>query len=128
MNDNYGLHLIADAYVKEDHVGILSSKEQLRSLISNLVSILDMEILLGPELCSVELDPSRLGTDQDHGGITAFCVITTSHISLHTWPLQRRISIDVYSCKSFDSDKAKEFLHQTLGVDKWETIVIERKF
>ena len=36
-------------------------------------------------------------------GITAFSIITTSHIVLHTWEseMPHKLQLDVYSCKSF---------------------------
>ena len=39
-------------------------------------------------------------------GITAFSIITTSHIVLHTWEttMPHKLQLDVYSCKGFNID------------------------
>ena len=64
--------------------------------IKNLVDKIDMKILYSPR--SVMCD--KKGNE----GISAFCLITTSHICLHTWDKisPNLLQLDVYSCKEFD--------------------------
>ena len=38
----------------------------------------------------------------DEGGVTGICVLSTSHCSIHTWPLRPFFVMDVYSCRDFD--------------------------
>ena len=66
------------------------------SWISNLVSIIDMEILKSPVACRCE--------EKYNEGISAFCIITTSHICLHSWETKdpNLVQLDVYSCKNYD--------------------------
>ena len=66
------------------------------SWITNLVNIIDMEILHKPIAVKCE--------EKDNEGISAFCLITTSHIALHSWEEKEPnlVQLDVYSCKQFD--------------------------
>ena len=38
--------------------------------------------------------------DKDGGGVTGFVLIAESHISIHTFPLRRFASADVYTCQN----------------------------
>ena len=109
-----GTHLIIDGYVQDAKVFTL---ERLESLFHNLAKAMDMCILLGPVFVEVPLDESKLTGDKfrDEGGITGMCVISTSHISLHAWPLRRFFSMDVFSCCDFDTVKAMQIVRGTLS-------------
>ncbi|RMH68562.1 MAG: adenosylmethionine decarboxylase [Gemmatimonadetes bacterium] len=43
-------------------------------------------------------------------GITGFVVIAESHISIHTFQEKDYVFIDLFSCKDFDYEYAKEYL------------------
>ena len=40
---------------------------------------------------------------KDEGGVTGVAVITESHCAVHTWPEERAVNVDMYSCKPFDA-------------------------
>lgn len=111
-----GLHLLVDGQVEDIRV---FRKENLDQLIRQLVTDLDMQIILGPHFKDVELDPSKISSDgfHDDGGTSGFCMISTSHISIHAWPLRKMFMMDIFSCQTFDAYRAqitvKEFLHPT---------------
>ncbi|MFQ5654384.1 MAG: S-adenosylmethionine decarboxylase [Planctomycetota bacterium] len=119
-----GWHLILDAVVSETRP--IADPEHLRGLLLRLVRLLGMDILDGPRITEVELDPSRLERGSDEGGITGYCLISTSHISIHTWPLRRRFSLDVFSCKEFDRELLTETVRESLGVISQSVTWIER--
>jgi S-adenosylmethionine decarboxylase len=127
MRKDAGLHLIVDGYVKDPSV---FEKEKLHKLFQDLAAALEMKIILGPEFLEVELDPAKLMSDvfQDEGGITGMCVISTSHMSIHCWPIRKCFSMDVFSCKSFDGEKAKKIIWDSLGVDKACKLNVDRFF
>jgi len=106
-----GWHLTVDALVGSgDPTDRLADVEFLETFLRDLVIHLDMKILGGPYMNVVEPDSKLIETQEDEGGVTGCVVITTSHISLHTWPLRNRFSLDIYSCKQFDPDAAKDFI------------------
>lgn len=123
--DSAGRHLIIDGYV--DDAGSFS-EENLKGMFHRLVSALDMQILSGPTFVEVPLDSTKLQTSefQDEGGITGSCIISTSHLAIHCWPLRRFFSADIFSCKDFDVHRAMSVLHEHLGLERVNIMNIER--
>lgn len=127
MKHDAGLHLILDGYVEDPSV-FVSSK--LVSLFKGLAEKLEMQIIMGPTFLEVELDPSKLTGDvfQDEGGITGMCVISTSHMSIHCWPLRKCFSMDVFSCKDFEEEAAVSVINDVLGVKSVTLTRVDRRF
>lgn len=69
---------------------------QISKWISNLVDLIHMKILHGP----VSVHCNKVG----NRGITAFVIIETSHIVLHTWDesTPATLQLDVYTCSELD--------------------------
>jgi S-adenosylmethionine decarboxylase len=111
-----GLHLTLDGRVKDPAV---FNETNLRGMMLKLVEDLDMQLIFGPVFKEVEVDPSKLTGDKfvDEGGISGYCMISTSHMSIHCWPLRRVFMADLFSCKGFDHERAigtvAEFLNPT---------------
>ena len=116
-----GRHITMDATVLDPKV---FSHDSLREFFIGMAQKLGMEIIHGPVFKDVEIDPVKLaavqtgGEFQDEGGTTGFVVISTSHISIHTWELRRFFQLDVFSCKDFDPDVAVRYIVETLGVER----------
>mgnify|MGYP003603149458 CR=1 FL=1 len=55
-------------------------------------------------------------------GATGFILLEESHISIHTWPENGYVAIDVFSCKPFDIEKIN-----TIIKDFFQTEIIETK-
>ena len=114
-----GLHITMDAYVADSKV---FTEESIKSMFVKLVSALEMKMLDQPHIYEVPTDLAVLervkttGKFEDEGGITGFCVISTSHMSIHCWPLQRFFSLDAFSCKDFDSAKAIGIIREHMGI------------
>jgi S-adenosylmethionine decarboxylase len=114
-----GTHLIVDGYVKS-HAAL--SINNLYAMFDDLVRTLDMAYLTYPVATKVKLDPKKLGSEQDEGGVSIYCQITTSHIAAHTWPLKRAIMLDVFSCRTFDPDVAFSV------IDRWLAFSVHKKY
>lgn len=127
MKHGAGLHVILDGYVKDPSV---FNGPALKNAFEKLAEALEMKIIMGPDFLEVELDPTKLQSDtfQDEGGITGMCVISTSHMSIHCWPIRKCFSMDVFSCKDFDADKAKNIIWDLLGVEEGNVIAVNRYF
>jgi len=113
-NEIDGLHLIVDGLVESPK--FVFTKKNLRNLLLQLVKDLDMQLILGPLFHNVKIDESKLTGDvfQDEGGVSGFCMIGTSHISIHVWPLRQHFSMDIFSCKQFDSSRAQTTINNFL--------------
>jgi len=123
-----GWHLTMDAIVKAEKAENLANKAFIGTVLLDLVKILKMEVLVKPNLIEVATDPTKVETDDDDGGVTGTCIITTSHLSIHTWPLRRRFSFDVFSCRQFDEDAAAKLLRERFAVTKASTHSIKRNW
>ena len=103
-------HLLINATFKETP---FIDQAFTRSWISNLVNIIGMEELLAPQ--------SARSKEKGNEGVSAFCIITTSHICLHSWEKMtpNLVQLDVYSCKEFSQflilDELRKFKPIRLG-------------
>lgn len=50
----------------------------------------------------------------ENGGVTGVAVLAESHISIHTWPENDLVAIDIFMCGASDPEKALQYLQQTL--------------
>lgn len=53
-------------------------------------------------------------------------LIATSHISIHTFVHQRYASVDIFSCKEFDTGRAQNYVFSKLKAKKMETNLLSR--
>lgn len=95
-----GLHLLIDG-VTIDKV----SKETIRDILTDIPKIIDMTILDGPYI--VKGVP-------ENPGYTGIEIIDKSHISIHTFSDNNIISIDIYSCKTFNAKQVLDYLKNIL--------------
>lgn len=65
--------------------------------------------------------------DYPDWGISGFVMLYESHISFHTWPEERYVAIDIYSCKNFDHNGAVKYLKKFWGANgKTKVKIVER--
>jgi spermidine synthase len=113
-----GWHLTYDGITSPEGQERLSDPEFLERLFLEIVEKLEMKVLRAPEFEELPSDPEKVDTDEDEGGVTGTCIITTSHLSIHTWPLRQRFSFDLYSCSKFDYGIVEELLKDRLCVKR----------
>lgn len=84
----------------------------VETMLRDLIDILGMRLLDKAHMYEVETEISKLGAEpfEDEGGVTGVCVLSTSHCSIHTWPLRPFFVMDVYSCRDFDTTAVENFL------------------
>jgi len=92
-------HLILDAVGVENKY--LTDKEFLKKFLKEIVKLVNMNILYGP--IAVEGVP-------ENPGLSTFCIIDFSHISIHTFTETKEIYVDVFSCMPFDYSKIEKYL------------------
>jgi len=123
MNKIAGLHLLVDGYVRD---GNTLNPDTICNLFDRLVEALKMQYLQPPMALRVPLDPDKLAGGEDEGGWSVVCQITTSHISLHGWPLRGAFMMDIFSCKDFDAEAALALVKEGLGVVNWNVTRVDR--
>jgi S-adenosylmethionine decarboxylase len=121
-----GLHLVVDGTVQDP---IVFSEHHLRELFLAMARTLDMRIIDGPRFKEIPVDPAKMDGEgfRDEGGISAYAMISTSHMSIHCWPLRGVFMLDVFSCKPFDDEKALALLKKMLGVRTHSGATIPRR-
>ena len=66
------------------------------------------------------------GLKPEDWGLSGFVLIAESHISIHTFPEKSYVSVDIFSCKEFDSEFASGFFRAAFGMTKVDTTVLDR--
>ena len=59
----------------------------------------------------------------DTGGISAFCMISTSHIAIHYFELTKTFQMDIFSCKRFDAEKAFNVVNNLLEIKEFKNFM-----
>ncbi len=97
------------------------STTMIKAIIEELVEKIGMEPLGPPHIHLVD--------NRDHyelSGITAVQIITTSHISIHTYIESGDIYFDLFSCKDYDHEMIDRFLIKKFMPAKIESNFIMR--
>ena len=119
-----GYHLLVDGYVAD---GSVLNPDSIISMFDRLVEVLGMQYCQKPAAVRVPLDPTKLDTDDDEGGWSVIAQITTSHISLHGWPMRGAFMMDVFSCCHFDQAVALTCIEKCLNTVDIGVQFIERR-
>jgi len=89
----FGVHLTIDGYM--GNYDLLNDMSIVFKLLNELPEKIGMHKMMPPYVvCAPPLNI------KDSGGISGFVMIAESHISTHTFPHRRFVSIDVYTCKN----------------------------
>ena len=114
----FGQHLTIDASLCNRKK--LVSQSFIYDILNNLPAKLNMHKMTLPHAVKW-LDPGATIE-----GISAFVMIAESHISIHTFPEKDYVFMDVFSCKSFDAEKAAKLLVNAFEAKKCSKKVITR--
>jgi S-adenosylmethionine decarboxylase len=145
-----GRHLILDCVLTDESIPIVSSTEAMAEYLEEVTRITNMTLVIPPISMKFPFsgETQRLikrledeGTsspvieefkqhikhrDEDQGGVSAITVWLESHASLHSWPLDKYISIDLFSCKMFEYDEILNYTMDFMKLEKANIIVVDR--
>ncbi len=110
----FGPHLTLDMYGCNKEK--LENYELVYKLLDGLPAMINMHKFSEPIITKIP----KMENSFDNGGLTGFVILVESHISIHTFPTDSYVSIDVFSCKSFDGKKAVEYIKQLFEAEKIE--------
>lgn len=146
-----GRHVIIDGILTDESKPIVSSVEMMSNYLTEVTRITGMTLVLPPIAMKFPFagETQRLienlekeGTtsplieefkqhikhrDSEQGGVSAITVWLESHASLHSWPLDDYISIDLYSCKTFDYDFILDYTKQYMKLKRLNVLIVDRK-
>ena len=116
----FGPHLMLDLW--ECNKNKLTDLQHVYSILDSLPEKINMTKIAPPQVIPYPGTPGSF----DKGGISAFVLISTSHISVHTFEEQAHVFVDIFSCKPFDIDKAINILMKAFEAKKHNKIVTDR--
>lgn len=117
---NFGVHLTLDGY--GGNPSKLNDRELVWKCLDELPAKMGMRKIFGPEVVSCDALNSK-----DSGGHSGFVMIAESHISCHTFPYRKFVSIDVYTCKSeMDKDFVVDYFKKAFDLEDVEINFIKR--
>lgn len=66
------------------------------------------------------------GLKPEDWGVSGIVLIAESHISIHTFPEKGFASVDIFSCKEFDTEAASDIVVSKLGAKTYEKNFFQR--
>ena len=125
-NETRGRHLTVTAFCHASAVAQLNDANFLAALLHESIDAVGMKVLVPAQMVRVPLDRTKRQGPKDCGGVTGVAILSTSHVSIHTWPLHQRVSFDLYSCQDFDADRVLELLKDRLKLTGGEIVTVAR--
>src|SRR3990172_4687229 len=112
------MHLIIDGYGAD--AAVLRDPEAIYGFLDTYPDAIGMTKITLPHVYSYA------GQRPEDVGISGFVLIAESHISVHTFPQRRYVNIDVFSCKSFDAQRALNELRQLFSLETVRSWTLDR--
>ena len=112
------MHLIIDGYGSNSQ--ILQSEQFIYELLDQYPAEIGMTKISAPFVVRYDSD------NPEEWGLSGFVLIAESHISIHTFPEKNYLSLDIFSCKEFDSQSAISYVNKLFGVQKSEVKLLGR--
>ena len=115
---NFGPHLMLD--LSECDQGKINDLNFIFNFLNTLPDKIGMVKITQPYVFPYS------GLVPEDKGITGCVIIAESHLSIHTFVEKGYAFIDLFSCKPFDTEMAKDFIIQAFLSKKPEVHIIER--
>ena len=118
MGETFGLHLMVDGYGCDP--SRLNDEGFIRRFLSEFPEDIGMTKLMSPYVVGYK------ATGREACGLSGFVLIAESHVSIHTFPSDGYVSIDVFSCKPFDTRAAETEIVRRFGITRLEHNILDR--
>lgn len=117
---NFGEHLMLDGYM--GNFEKLNDRDLVFNSLKDLPQKLGMKTMIEPIVAWA--DPNDI---KDPGGWSGIIMIIESHISIHTFPHRRFVSIDVYTCRNgMDVEFIENYFKEVFELEQVETNFVKR--
>jgi S-adenosylmethionine decarboxylase len=114
----FGVHLMVDGYGCDRLA--LEDMSLIYNFLDNYPTQMNMTKIMPPYVFRYN------GLVPEDWGVSGFVLIAESHISIHTFPEKQYLSIDMFSCKPFDTQEAVQTLKNYFDIQKYEMQVLDR--
>jgi len=102
----YGKELILDIHKCNETKFTRSSIEEYFKILCELIDMKRCDLYFWDDF---DVPENEKQTEVHTTGTSAVQFILTSNITIHTLDLLRKVFVNIFSCKDFDSRKAKDF-------------------
>lgn len=89
------------------------TQEFIKKFLKDLSDLLGMNIIVEPIIFS----PNKIHSSI-HTGLAGFMAWVESGVSFYTWSNYKFFTLDIYTCKDFEVEKAVEFIKKALNSPK----------
>lgn len=115
MTSSYtGTHIILDIYDIEDNEK-LKFKDDIIPILNNIVNKFKLNVV---DDAIYQFQPF---------GVTGVYVLSESHLSIHTFVEEKKVAIDLYTCKNFtEIIEFVEFVKNEFGECKYNFTTVNR--
>ncbi len=100
-------HIIID--LNQAKTKALANVAGLEDFLQELPGLIGMSILYGPIV--------KEGIPENPG-LSGFVIIDYSHISVHTFTQDNSCLVDIFSCKPYDQEHARDVVLEYFGANK----------
>lgn len=123
IGNSYGKELVLD--LNDCDIKTFTRKS-IGVYFDQLCELIDMEAQDRHFWDDEGLPPEECQTNPKTKGVSAVQFILTSTIVIHTLELPKSAYINIFSCKDFDEDKARDFTVKWFGAEMCDDITIIR--
>lgn len=116
---DYGKHLLLEVITKDGKD--LASVAKIKKFFDLIINRVGFTVVFKPVF--YKFKPRIKG---DLAGITGMCVVSESHISIHTWPERNYFAFDIFSCSDFDENKVISIIGEVFYVKEVYSQIVER--
>jgi len=113
-----GMHLILDGYCQDSL--IIGNLSEVHKFLDKFPEEMGMTKVLPPYVFQYQSSSPR------DSGISGIVIIAESHISIHTFPAQNYLSVDIFSCKPFDAKEAIQRLTDYFNLVEYSHQLFDR--
>lgn len=98
----------------------LADKDLLTDTLNSLPTKMEMTKITEPMVMHYS------GLHEDDHGLTGIVIIAESHICIHTFPQKGFMTVDIFSCKQFDTAFVMNELISLFNPDRWDETLLQR--
>lgn len=114
---NLAPDILCQRFMIEGYVPVAVTKEIIEVYFNGMTAELNLRIYGAPIIFS----PGGEGKEENQG-FDAFVPLIDSGISLYFWSSTKFLSVVLYTCKSFDEEKALEFTKDFFEIGETATM------
>jgi S-adenosylmethionine decarboxylase len=114
----FGPHLIIDGSRCDTRK--LADRILVEQVLNDYPTAIGMTKIGGPYMFEYQ------APDPAYSGVSGLVVIAESHIAIHTFPELDYFTMDIFSCKNFDHEKAIEYIRDAFDVKEMDRMLVQR--